>query len=969
MATFEEELNRRLDRTPAAPAAAPTPSTTTTNAVAMDSFKDEMRGLFAQSHSQSNVNAPPAGLSATPSMGYTQLYGRKDEAGQLVPIDINAGFDAPYWDIARQSDPQAKADLLQKRYPDRKVRLLDTGDVTIDVQDSDGKVRDVVLNPEGIDEKDFLDVAAQTPEIAASMLTSIAMGPAQGIVKTALQIAASALAGGAAGAGRDVIERSLRGIPVRGGDILQGRGAQVALDLFGEGALATAGNAFRIASPFAREAKPDSLAFNLRQGVDYLRNNFEADLPVTAGERSGSMQDIQRIATGNLTSEEKIGADAFDEIKNRVVAPLEDAFTRARTIAQARGDDRIEQLINDVIGRAPQRVTPAQGGEVARKAFERQITRAEGAVGKAYADVEALPGGTGEVLSGDAAARAAREIREELPAVIKDFEVDTGLKDFTGAPITKTVEQRTELASGKPEGLEKALSDLESLRGGRVSLKTLTNMKRAAYDSIAAFKTAHGDVKDRWFTKIASAYERAIQESIDATSNIDLKNALATARDTYKREMLPLEKVGVRELAKEDVHAGVLSGEQILNRFFEGEKAVQNYQLLEDALGPNNVALRALKRAWVDSKIAVATDKVTGTIDPEKLYASLESLDNMRPELANKVFGKNYQPILSAIRIRGAIEKAGLKNIDDAELRVMLSLPDPTVADLKEVLRMSQRRQSAYVNKFFNDVQEGVPLNNFNPTTFVTSLRNTEVPTEQVKSALAALDPKTRDAIATAEFYRILSEASTTEGSTLAKEMRGDPLNLSPSGLVKALGKRGAERERTLLLLGDGPTPGAPPPRPGEPTPTRADTLMALVKALAPKEAASTVFSGLGNISAANAVREATRGPLKYAMGFPKNMLLATAYVNGLGKVLTNTQFDREATAVAINTLIAAEPFLRASIEAFGEENTKGMVADVKASVDQWIGDVRESVSGRRRAAVEQFMGGQPVPMQIQPQQ
>jgi hypothetical protein len=281
---------------------------------------------------------------------------------------------------------------------------------------------------------------------------------------------------------------------------------------------------------------------------------------------------------------------------------------------------------------------------------------------------------------------------------------------------------------------------------------------------------------------------------------------------------------------------------------------------------------------------------------------------------------------------------------------------------------MSKRRQEAYVNGVFNDVAEGVPLNDFNPAKFVTALRNTDTPGAHVKQTLAKLDPETRNAIATAEFYRILNDASIVEGETLAKGMRGEPVNLSPSKILSALGKPGKERERTLLLLGDDPTPGAPPPKPGEPTPTRANTLLAIVKALAPKEAASTVFSGLGNISAANAVRDATRGPLRYTMGFTRGMLLATAYVNGLGDILTNTAFDRQATAVAVNTLIASEPFLRASVEAFGSDNTKAMVSDVKASIDQWIGEARDSIQGRKREATQQFMQGQQVPMRMEAQ-
>lgn len=986
----------------------PPPETQTTNAVSPEQANafESKWGLLPLSRQALQQNAPPASLAATPQMDVQGLYGRTDEQGQPVPVDQTSGIPlGRYWRVAKQSDPEAKAAVLQKMYPDKKVRILDTGDVTLEVTDSaTGKSKDVVINPTGIDSHDLLDLAASAPEIGVEIATGLAT-KGRGVLRTTAQMITSAFAGGFTGKVRDVASRAAEGIPVRPGEISHERNMQTGLDLFGQGALGAAGKATRALSPFAREVEPGSLAFNQREGVDFLKRNYNVDYPTTPGMRTGSpallaleaaeapmpgsrtvigkfkeeankaVQEAQGLALGTVTPEEQIGADAFQQIRSRVISPIENGLNQARQKAIERGDNRILSLIDQVVGAAPSRVTPTEGGEVATAAFQRRLTRAQTAVDEAYGQVNKLPGGSGDVLDGSAAADAAAEIRKELPAVAKQVDQPTGILDQFGNPGTKEVTQRTELATGIPAGLDQALNDLESLKGGKVSLQTLTNMKNSAYDSIAAFKTAHGDRKDRWFKKIAEGYEQAIQGSIDTAENLDLKNALVNARDVYKREMVPLERVGVKELAKDTFDAGHLAPEEVANRIFEGPKAIQNYKMLEETLGADNVAFRALKRAYVDTKLADAYDPVLKSYDSDKLGATFKRLFVDKPELAQKIMGGNYNKLMEALTVRSAIGKAGVQAIDEGELRTLLNLKDPTVQDLKDVLVMGKRRDTAYVNSIFKDVADGVSLGDFNPASFVNKLRNTDLPTDFVKQGLSRLDNDTRQAIATAEFYRLLNASSLSEGETLSRALAGQQVNISPKKLVEALGT-GAQRDRARLLLGeDLPAPGIQPPviaGKGEAQPAGANrfqVLDALVRTLAPKEAAKTSFSSLGSIGSGMAIRQIVEGPLKYASSYAKNALLATAYVRmGLGKLITNVQFDAEASAIAANTLIASEPFLRAAGETFGSEGTKSIIANVKRSIDRYVQELHDTPEGRKRMATRQFMQGQNVPMRIQAQ-
>jgi hypothetical protein len=682
-----------------------------------------------------------------------------------------------------------------------------------------------------------------------------------------------------------------------------------------------------------------------------------------------ALQQLQARALGEVTPEEQIGEAAIGTLRRNVVEPVERALNDARTTAVAKGDKKLHALIDNALGLpGGARVTPSEAGTVAKQAFERRIIRAQTQVDEAYAKVNALPGGTGDVLDGTAAADAASAIRGELPSVLKTVTKDTGLADEFGKALTREAQEKLLLRSGVPEGLLTALSDLETLRGGKVSLQTLTNMKKAAHDAIAAFKTAHGDVKDRWFGKIAGAYEQGIQTGVDEVGDPALKSALSEARTVYKRELLPVERVGIKELAKDEFDPGNLSPEQIVDRLFEGPKAIKNYQMLQETLGPTNPAFKALKRAWADTQLAKATDPVSGTIDADKLYTTLKNLDVDRPELAREIFGRNYQPILQRLRINSATERAGIKSLDDSEVKLLLSLPDSN--DLATVLKAVKTRDTAYVNTFIKDVADGAPLDDFQPTKFVAKLRNTNMPTAQVEETLKALPVPQRQAIATAELYRLLNEATLSEGSTAVRRQAGAPGNVSATALIKAYGTGEQARRTTLLLQEALAAPGAKPPvvpPGGAPTPQGASRVDFIVKVLAPKEAASTAFRSLGGLRQGMAVAELMQGPLRYTSNFAKNMLLATAYVSGAGKVLTNRQFDSEGAAVVVNTLIASEPFLRAANDAFGPELTQQMVAEAKNAIDRFVTEISDSPRGRERAATQQFMQGGQVPMRMQP--
>lgn len=926
-------------------------------------------------------NAPPLEVTATsiqPTFvernartAFPQLGG-----GQRVPLDVRAGLPMlDYLAVARQRGPDAQLQALQQLYPNSNARQLDNGDLAVEVMDSEtGTSKDVVLNPAGVGAADLVDLAVQVPEMAAGAAMAIAT-QGKGFMRTLGQIVLSALASGWTGAGRDVMMREFAGQPTRMGEILRDRSGQTALDMFFGTLLAGGAKAARAFSPFARELKPGSLEFDQQRARAFFDREFGEKLRVTPAEATGStalqaveaaeslqpgsrtvmgrfkqqvsdaFSRIQQRALGQLTSEERIGEDAIGTLRSDIVEPLEQALEATRQQAAAKGQQRVLDLLDEAtgIGGAGARVTESRAGALATEDFNIRLAQAEKQVDLAYDRVKKLPGGSGDVLSGTPAADAASAIRKELPHI-------------------KTAEGNEVLDSGVPEGLLHALDDLERLRGAKVSLQTLTNMKKAAYDAIAAFKTAHGDAKDRWFTKIASAYEQGIDEGVANAGSPELHEALTAAKDTYKRVLLPFERPGLKELAKGEFDAANLSPQQVFDRMLDGPKALKNYQMLKEVLGADSPVFATLKRAWADTQIARVTDPVTKAIDPAKLEAVIDKLAVNSPELAKELLGDNAEALSHTLRTQRVFNK--LDSLDESEVKTLLRIDNPSSADLHAVLRMQANRDAAYVNTELANLAAGRPLT-VQPTEFVNRLRNTSTPTPQVKQLLDALPADTREAVATAELYRLLDKASVRNAATASKAVRGEPLDLSPTALSEALGRPGTpQRERIELLLGDKPI--APPNvATGEAAPTRLQVLEQTVAFLAPRETRLQQFSGAGGIGATMQVNKLMNAPLKYAKVFARNLLWATLYTTeAANKLAANRLFGPEETAALANYLIASEPVIRRFNEVAGSETARAGIASLKDSIDQYV----RELAGTPPTETEKLLQGQPAKVQVRAQ-
>lgn len=924
-----------------------------------DSFKNQV---------VSGRNSPPTGVSATPALSFQDRNLALGPDGQPLKLSIDEGFfnDAPLGDvfkrgaIAVETTPQKKLEVLQKLYPDNKSRILDNGEIAIQVTDSNtGKPKEVMLNPAGLNSQDLLDLAVNVPAIAASMATAFAT-QGTGMVKTIGQIMMSSFMGASVGGFEKAAARGIAGVPVDPAGIIKEQRGAMALDMLAQGGFAGAAKALRILSPLANARGP--LEFDQQAAGKYLQDVTGIDVlsKLTPGQRTGSkllqrieaaetpqpgassvlekvktrmenaVRDAIKIASGKVPDIEDVGADAIGALKRGVVQPLEDAVSSAREELLAKGNQRVLDRFDDAIGlsSAGGRVTTTEAGAAAREARSAAFKSAKAEVQKAYDVVDSLPGGKGDVIPGDAIAGEAAKIRASLPSVDKQT-----------------------LESGVPSNLMKMLDDMESLKGKKVSLQTITNLKRAAYDEIARTEAVPG-VQERWFSKVADAYESGLQSGIDLIGDSELKTALQNARQVYKDRIVPFERKGISDIQRGITEAGFKTEESLIQRIVSGVDAQSNYRVLKDAIKDSPEAWSKVKRSIVDTQIVDATDPITGRVNPDKLYNWMRQLEKDSPGIYDDLFGGPSKA--KSISDTLLTMKSGLKSeVPIEDLQYLIRTDSFNKAAIEKLASAQKLRNEVFAKSIIQDVANGLPVTSkIRPMDFIESILSTKTPTKDVDLVLKAItaeDPAKREAISSALFYKVISEAETSAGQLASRKV-------NPKALTKIVGLDGSqERKRFELLLGEDTLKMI-----GGGTTSRADFIDNLAKFLTPLQNAEDQFRSVGGIAAGMAIQNIWGNLGQYGSRFAAKLLSAVTYTNpAVMKLISNTKFSPENTAVIANYLITAEPLVRNLVEIAGPDTAKEVVGQAK----RWIDATLNRKLSPQEAELRKIQSGQPAKM------
>lgn len=893
-------------------------------------------------------NLPPRALEATGNLSWFDRNQRKDAQGRVIPIDIESGLNlGEFSRVVWQRRPEERIAVLRKMFPNNVVRRADTGEPIIEVTGPGGSAKDVLLNPPGGNVEDVIEAvqgaAGQTVGGTAGMLAGQAIGSRLGPAGSAIgKIGVAAIGSAIGGAVQDITARKAEGLPLDPSEIAREQSKQAALNaMFDAGGWAGA-KSLRATSPFATSRGP--LQFNLQEGKKYFREVHGVEFKTTPAEESGApilqriektesklpgsmtvlgriyergQEQISRIydaALGRRVSDEELGRSIMNTVRSKLVEPVEAQVEQARTKLIQKGETELAAVVDSI---AAASATKKEAGEATREAFKQARAVRDAATKKAYAELRTTPGGDKKILSGNPMDDAAKEIEAELPTVLKSKEVPS--YDSYGNPIARTKVTKETLGSGVPEGLQKFLADMHAQRGQKMTIQELTTLKNAARDEIAKTEAVPG-VKDRWFGKISAAYDQAIQDQLDAMPDGKLKAALSNAKETYKREMLPLDREGLHDILRTEFESGFQSPEQLINRLFSGARAEHNYRMLEDVLGKASPAFSKIKRAVMDNWVLDATDPVTKRIQPAKLEASMLGLRSAHPDIYKSVVGPNEQQLF---KITASLRAAGQewRNIDKDELAALLQRGSITKNEVQGLINAQESRDYALANDYLKNLAQG-KRGVISPSEFVDSLFNSKIDAQHLNNVLGAAEPGELEKLQTAALYRIATKASQSNVD-MAKFLANEQSPVQAFALAKALGPVGSlERERNELLLG----------------PNYRELVRQTISVLAPREVKTGLFGAAGGMAATGIIQKLLEVPLQYVSKWAQKSIAASLYTSEpVKKLLINTVEGPMETAAFANMLIASEPFVKKLTEVYGSDAAYSIVRDAKASIDRFV--------------------------------
>lgn len=915
-------------------------------------------------------NAPPGKLVGTGNLSWFERNQRRDENGKPIELDVENGIDlGDYARMVWQRRPEERLSVLRKMFPNQIVRLSDTGEPIVEVLGKNGVRKDVIVNPMGFDTRDVAEIGASGPEMAGGAVGSILGGIGGSAIAGPPGGFAGRILGGAAGVGfvgglKDIVARKSEGIPVNFEEIQKSRSEEAELNALLDLGLSGVAKGLRITAPFAGSRGP--LEFNADKAQEYFKRRWgvsEKDMPRTPGEITGSKMlkrieafeapqpgastiignihkrtedTITRIiseATGKAMPEEQLGKNIIADLEAKVAKPVMDAVDVARDELVKKGESELVNVIDSLTGVTS--TTRKAAGDAAREAFADRRKVAKSLVDADYAAVRALPGGTGKHLATDPLLTAFQDIMNELPKVTTTTQKT--IYSQYGNPMTRTVVSNEILPSGRPEGLMTFLADMKKLKSQKMSLDELTKLKNAANDEIAKTEAVPG-VKDRWFSKIAEAYDTAVVKGAEdignKLGNTDLKDALLKARSTYKKELLPLDREGLHDILRTEFEAGFQSPEQIVNRLFSGVRAEHNYRVLKETIGGNSPAFQKVKRSVLDSWVGEATDKLTGRIDPGKLEEALGAFSSSHPEIYSDLIPKGQEKQL--FQITRSLKAAGkeIKDLDPDELSQLLRTGNVTRPNIIKLADAQKVRDETFANPILKQIKaDGKLPPDVSPVKFVRSLFNTDIDTQFVKDSIANLSAADKEILQTSALYRIIDKAGELKSAYAPLYVSGKQSPVSAQGLMEAMGKPGSvERARNELLLG----------------PDHAELVKSVISVLAPREIKAQEFKMSGSLASAMTISELLRHPLNYAKSFTTKLFAAVAYTSKpMRNLIANQVEGPKETAAFANLLVASEPFVRKVYEVVqDEEVAKSIVADLKQSIDRYATESTQPTEG-----------------------
>lgn len=598
-----------------------------------------------------------------------------------VPLQLYAGEDlstfSPWtrFQVARRQTAAEQQSYLEKHFGKENVRKAEkTDDFIIRMNDpKTGKPKDVVLNERDISIGDVGALAAQSPEIALSLLVS-ALGGGLGSVSKIpefirpLTTGLGRLVGGAAGyklgqAGQQVeTELADTGAtkPVAiAGQKLKELPAQTVADAFAAGIFKGFSTLNRLRkggpgmfqTPVEKEGLPAAQRLAKRTGT--------SPLSYSAGEASGMpLLDYLEAYAGSKPQSAAI-RDQFKAAQRNEVEAIYDAITsKAGTDEQAgenllqfiqrnqaakqRALDRIKESMSEresqaltaQLGKlAPLQIPfkPSAAGHEFRNRLQRTWQGIKGKVQQAYQTAYSMPTAMDPDVPTKPIADTIDRLRDSFPTAQGTAWLDTLKKELVPHERYRDLVQRR--------------SDL--------------------WDKI---ETAPSDrsTKDYIFGQLSNAYTELLDAAAGQIKDFRFAVAIKRANEIYKKEELPFYQAGIHDVLRKSGERGSPENLELLKRF----ENTDLYRRLTDVSGRGpGTASEVIRSSVIDGLMSKSGREA---IDPKNIDAAtfsknLEAFASNRNtrEMFNDIFGNRAADIRKQAKalmgVQGSIPKEELE--------------------------------------------------------------------------------------------------------------------------------------------------------------------------------------------------------------------------------------------------------------------------------------------------------------------
>ena len=324
------------------------------------------------------------------------------------------------------------------------------------------------------------------------------------------------------------------------------------------------------------------------------------------------------------------------EIRDASKLAVNNLYKKFQNLAQsstATGPADIENLV--AAQTLPEKINNATYvGDVIRNRLVELRDTAKSNVDALYEQFK-KQGGSTAMFKSDELSTAAEKIMEDLPPQFKQTEAGVEKVGPSGA------------FASEPAVLRR-LKELADAKGASYRFSDLQQMRSEVYDDMAKSEAVAG-LSKRHLSQIAGIITDAMEKGINQIGDPALKDALRTANEAYKTQLVPFGKKGIDEIFANEFEKAHLFPGQVSGSFVEGRSATDRYNLLQQFLGAGSTEMNVLNRHIAD---ALLTEGQTlgEPLNPKTFLSKLSQFSNDNPQMAAQVLGGKHGALADAAK-------------------------------------------------------------------------------------------------------------------------------------------------------------------------------------------------------------------------------------------------------------------------------------------------------------------------------